>query len=139
MKKVVFTFVITVVALILTISSFADAGEEIVGYTEDGFAITKKDVEVKTLRINDIDTFKYIDDKDVLRITTKRDKRTIEVHFFGTCFEFKNGVLLGIGFANQMSTSFITRGDKMYPVPGKNSIGCIIDRMYEVIPVDKNG
>ena len=82
MKKVVFTFVITVVALILTISSFADAGDEVVGYTEDGFAITKKDVEVKTLRINDIDTFKYINDKDVLRITTKRDKRTIEVHFF---------------------------------------------------------
>jgi len=103
--------------------------DEVVGHTEHGVAITKKDLEVRTIR-SSVTNVKVIDSRTLRVKTVKAKHYDIELYF---CF--------GIDFAQQFkfdswgSFTSISRGDKVTPISfGRLGTPCVIKKISEVIP-----
>ena len=110
--------------------AFAD---EIVGYTEHGISVTKNDIEIKSVRVDTIRSWKWIEETDTLRLTLNR-KKQVDVDFFNGCFDMPYAT--GLQFKPWGGFNSIGKGDSITPISWSNRITqwpCTIKRITEVI------
>ena len=113
--------------------AFAD---EIVGYTEHGISVTKNDIEIKSVRVDTIRSWKWIEETDTLRLTLNR-KKQVDVEFFNRCFDMPYAT--GLQFKPWGGFNSIGKGDSITPISWSNRITqwpCTIKRITEVIEDD---
>lgn len=107
--------------------------DDIVGYSQHGVAITKEDVQVKTINVRHIKGWSWNSKQDHLVLRMNGGRRVI-IEFYSRCWD--------INFANQLlfnsfgSMSFISIGDTVTPVTfgRKSMMPCRIKKLYEMVP-----
>jgi hypothetical protein len=126
---------ITFIICLPLISAWAFA-DEIVGYTEHGISVTKNDIEIKSVRVDSIRSWKWIEETDTLRLTLNR-KKQVDVEFFNRCFDMPYAT--GLQFKPWGGFNSIGKGDSITPISWSNRITqwpCTIKRITEVIEDD---
>jgi len=126
---------ITFIICLPLISAWAFA-DEIVGYTEHGISVTKNDVEIRSVRVDSIRSWKWIEETDTLRLTLNR-KKQVDVEFFNRCFDMSYAT--GLQFKPWGGFNSIGKGDSITPISWSNRITqwpCTIKRITEVIEDD---
>jgi len=105
---------------------------KIIGYTEHGIAVTKNDIEIKSVRIDTIRSWKWIEETDTLRLTLNR-KKQVDVTFFNRCFDMPYAT--GLKFNPWSGFNSIGKGDSIMPIGWTNRTAlwpCTIKRITEV-------
>ena len=113
--------------------------DKIVGYTEHGIAVTKEDLEVKSVRVDSIRSWKWIEETETLRLTLNR-KRQVDVKFFNRCFDMPYAT--GLQFKTWGGFNSIGQGDGILPVSWSNKQAlwpCTIKSITEVIEEKEDG
>ena len=126
---------ITFIICLPLISAWAFA-DEIVGYTEHGISVTKNDIEIRSVRVDSIRSWKWIEETDTLRLTLNR-KKQVDVEFFNRCFDMPYAT--GLQFKPWGGFNSIGKGDSITPISWSNRITqwpCTIKRITEVIEDD---
>jgi len=126
---------ITFIICLPLISAWAFA-DEIVGYTEHGISVTKNDIEIKSVRVDSIRSWKWIEETDTLRLTLNR-KKQVDVEFFNRCFDMPYAT--GLQFKPWGGFNSIGKGDSIMPISWSKSTAlwpCTIKRITEVIEDD---
>ena len=126
---------ITFIICLPLISAWAFA-DEIVGYTEHGISVTKNDVEIRSVRVDSIRSWKWIEETDTLRLTLNR-KKQVDVEFFNRCFDMPYAT--GLQFKPWGGFNSIGKGDSITPISWSNRTAqwpCTIKRITEVIEDD---
>jgi len=126
---------ITFIICLPLISAWAFA-DEIVGYTEHGISVTKNDVEIRSVRVDSIRSWKWIEETDTLRLTLNR-KKQVDVEFFNRCFDMPYAT--GLQFKPWGGFNSIGKGDSITPISWSNRTAqwpCTIKRITEVIKDD---
>ena len=111
--------------------AFAD---EIVGYTEHGISVTKNDIEIKSVRVDSIRSWKWIEETDTLRLTLNW-KKQVDVEFFNRCFDMPYAT--GLQFKPWGGFNSIGKGDSIMTISWSNRtalLPCTIKRITEVLP-----
>ena len=106
---------------------------KIIGYTEHGIAVTKNDIEIKSVRVDTIRSWKWIEETDTLRLTLNR-KNQVDVEFFNRCFDMPYAT--GLQFKPWGGFNSIGKGDSIMPISWSNRTAlwpCTIKRITEVI------
>jgi len=106
---------------------------KIIGYTEHGIAVTKNDIEIKSVRVDTIRSWKWIEETDTLRLTLNR-KKQVDVTFFNRCFDMPYAT--GLQFKPWGGFNSIGKGDSIMPISWSNRTAlwpCTIKRITEVI------
>ena len=108
------------------------ADDDVIGYSEHGIKITKKDIEVKSINVNTIRTWRWFEDREVLQLTLNQKKK-VDVHFFNRCWDMPYATALQ--FKTFANSSFISKGDGIYPVAFTNRslYPCTIQMITESI------
>jgi len=112
---------------------------KIIGYTEHGIAVTKNDIEIKSVRVDTIRSWKWIEEKDTLRLTINR-KKQVDVEFFNRCFDMPYAT--GLQFKPWGGFNSIGKGDSIMPISWSNRTAlwpCTIKRITEVIEEKEDG
>ena len=105
---------------------------KIIGYTEHGIAVTKNDIEIKSVRIDTIRSWKWIEETNTLRLTLNR-KKQVDVTFFNRCFDMPYAT--GLKFKPWGGFNSIGKGDSIMPIGWTNRTAlwpCTIKRITEV-------
>ena len=107
------------------IVGYSEEDDSIVGYTHDGIAVYQSEVdeaealaeaEVNWIRVRHIKGSKYLRKENILQLTMK-DKKVINVHFYGRCIT-------------------LTKGDSFIPINFSNAgAPCMIKKMLLVADV----
>ena len=108
--------------------------DEIIGYTEHGVAITKEDVEVRSIRIDRIKDYKWIKETETLVLILTNTKE-IEVKFFNKCFDMRHAT--GLKFKTWGGFNTIGKGDGIIPITFMYTTSlrtCTIKSITEVMP-----
>lgn len=112
---------------------------KIIGYTEHGIAVTKNDIEIKSVRVDTIRSWKWIEETDTLRLTLNR-KKQVDVEFFSRCFDMPYAI--GLKFKPWGGFNSIGKGDSIMPISWTNRTAlypCTIKRITEVIEEKEDG
>ena len=112
---------------------------KIIGYTEHGIAVTKNDIEIKSVRVDTIRSWEWIEETDTLRLTLNR-KKQVDVEFFNRCFDMPYAT--GLQFKPWGGFNSIGRGDSIMPISWSNRTAlwpCTIKRITEVIEEKEDG
>jgi len=112
---------------------------KIIGYTEHGIAVTKNDIEIKSVRVDSIRSWKWIEETDTLRLTLNR-KKQVDVEFFNRCFDMPYAT--GLQFKPWGGFNSIGKGDSITPISWSNRTAlwpCTIKRITEVIEEKEDG
>lgn len=103
--------------------------DEVVGHTEHGVAITKEDLEVRSIR-SSITSARVVDRNTIRVKTVRRKEYDLELYF---CFDIE--LAQQFHFSTWGALRSVSRGDKVIPVSfGRYGMPCIIKRITEVIP-----
>ena len=126
------------VMFLMMVAYETKADDEVVGHTEHGIAITKADLEVRSIRVDSIRSFRWIEETDTLRLTLNRNRK-VDVVFFNRCFDMP--FASGLQFKPWGGFNSIGKGDGIMPVSFTNSRSlttCTIKRITEVIEEKKD-
>ena len=110
--------------------------DKVIGYTEHGIPVTKAELEVRSVRVDSIRSWKWIEETDTLRLTLNR-KNQVDVEFFNRCFDMPYAT--GLQFKPWGGFNSIGKGDSITPISWSNRITqwpCTIKRITEVIEDD---
>jgi len=120
------------------ILAYLSANDDIIGYTEHGIPVTKDEVQVRSISIRDIRTWKWIDDTETLRLTLNRNKK-VDIKFATYCWDIDFAT--GLEFRSFGGLSTLTVGDRIIPVNfyKKSIYPCYIRSITEVIEEKKDG
>ena len=133
-KKLTLSVVGIFFILAFLFSQKANADDnKIIGYTEHGIAVTKNDIEIKSVRVDTIRSWKWIEETDTLRLTLNR-KKQVDVEFFNRCFDIPYAT--GLKFKPWGGFNSIGKGDSITPISWSNRTvqwPCTIKRITEVI------
>jgi len=105
---------------------------KIIGYTEHGISVTKEDLAVKSVRVDSIRSWEWIEETDTLRLTLNR-KKQVDVTFFNRCFDMPYAT--GLKFKPWGGFNSIGKGDSIMPIGWTNRTAlwpCTIKRITEV-------
>ena len=106
----------------------------VVGHTEHGIAITKEDLKIRSIRIDSIRSWEWIEETGTLRLTLNR-KKQVDVEFFNRCFDMPYAT--GLQFKPWGGFNSIGKGDGIIPISFRNnrsSWSCTIKSITEVMP-----
>jgi hypothetical protein len=125
---------ITAFVMFLMLVAFeTKADDEVVGHTEHGIAVTKNDIEIKSVRVDTIRSWEWIEETDTLRLTLNRNRK-VDVEFFNRCFDMPFAG--GLQFKPWGGFNSIGKGDSIMPISWSNRTAmwpCTIKRITEVI------
>ena len=141
MKDIPIPIVGLIVSFICLIFAFSkvNADDEIIGYTEHDIPVTQEEVKVRSINVDTIRSWKWIEETETLRLTLNR-KRQVDVTFFNKCWDMPYAT--GLQFKTWGSTSFISQGDGILPVSLSNRVAlypCTIKSITEVIEEKEDG
>ena len=131
-------FLIVALVMFFMMVAFETKADEdkVIGYTEHGIAVTKNDIEIKSVRVDTIRSWKWIEETDTLRLTLNR-KKQVDVEFFNRCFDMPYAT--GLQFKPWGGFNSIGKGDSIMPISWSKSTAlwpCTIKRITEVIEDD---
>src|SRR6056300_520154 len=106
-----------VVMFLMMVAYETKADNEVIGHTEHGIAITKADLEVRSIRVDSIRSFRWIEETDTLRLTLNRNRK-VDVEFFNRCFDMP--FASGLQFKPWGGFNTIGKGDGIIPVSFTN-------------------
>jgi len=127
---------ISIIISLPLLMAYIFADDKIIGYTEHGIPVTKAELEVKSVRVDTIRSWKWIEETDTLRLTLNR-KKQVDVEFFNRCFDMPYAT--GLQFKPWGGFNSIGKGDSITPISWSNRITqwpCTIKRITEVIEDD---
>ena len=129
---------ITAVVMFFLMVAYETKADEdkVMGYTEHGIPVTKAELEVKSVRVDTIRSWEWIEETDTLRLTLNR-KKQVDVEFFNRCFDMPYAT--GLQFKPWGGFNSIGKGDSITPISWSNRITqwpCTIKRITEVIEDD---
>ena len=113
--------------------------EEPIGHTEHGIPVYAEDLAVKSVRVDSIKSWKWIEETETLRLTLNR-KRQVDVKFFNRCFDMPYAT--GLQFKTWGGFNSIGQGDRILPISWSNRQAlwpCTIKSITEVIEENKDG
>ena len=130
------------------IVGYSEEQDSIVGYTHDGIAVYQSEVdeaealaeaEVNWIRVRHIKGSKYLRKENILQLTMK-DKKVINVHFYGRCMGMESMTNLGFeafgSYGTSTQTITLTKGDSFIPINFSNAgAPCMIKKMLLVADV----
>jgi len=130
---------IAIIISLPLVMAYIFADDKIIGYTEHGIPVTEDEVKVRSINVDTIRSWKWIEETETLRLTLNR-KRQVDVTFFNKCWDMPYAT--GLQFKTWGSTSFISQGDGILPVSFSNSRAlypCTIKSITEVIEEKEDG
>jgi len=130
---------ISIIISLPLLMAYIFADDKIIGYTEHGIPVTKAELEVKSVRVDTIRSWKWIEETDTLRLTLNR-KKQVDVEFFNRCFDMPYAT--GLQFKPWGGFNSIGRGDNITPISWSNRPAlwpCTIKRITEVIEEKEDG
>ena len=130
---------ISIIISLPLLMAYIFADDKIIGYTEHGIPVTEDEVKVRSINVDTIRSWKWIEETEILRLTLNR-KRQVDVTFFNKCWDMPYAT--GLQFKTWGSTSFISQGDGILPVSFSNSRAlypCTIKSITEVIEEKEDG
>lgn len=132
---------ITAVVMFFLMVAYEIKADEnkVMGYTEHGIPVTKAELEVRSVRVDSIRSWKWIEETDTLRLTLNR-KKQVDVEFFNRCFDMPYAT--GLQFKPWGGFNSIGRGDSIMPISWSNRTAlwpCTIKRITEVIEEKEDG
>jgi len=130
---------ISIIISLPLLMAYIFADDKIIGYTEHGIPVTKAELEVKSVRVDTIRSWKWIEETDTLRLTLNR-KKQVDVEFFNRCFDMPYAT--GLQFKPWGGFNSIGRGDNITPISWSNRTAlwpCTIKRITEVIEEKEDG
>jgi len=132
---------ITAVVMFFLMVAYETKADEdkVMGYTEHGIPVTKAELEVKSVRVDTIRSWEWIEETDTLRLTLNR-KKQVDVEFFNRCFDMPYAT--GLQFKPWGGFNSIGRGDNITPISWSNRPAlwpCTIKRITEVIEEKEDG
>ena len=129
---------IAAVVMFFMMVAYETKAHQVVGHTEHGIPITKDDLVIRSIRVDNIRSFRWIEETDTLRLTLNRNKK-VDVEFFNRCFDMP--FASGLQFKPWGGFNSIGKGDSVYPVSWANRTTmwpCKIKRITEVIEEKKD-
>ena len=108
--------------------------DEVMGYTHDGIPVLKSELEVRSVRVDSIRSWEWIEETDTLRLTLNRNRK-VDVTFFNRCFDMPFAT--GLQFKPWGGFNSIGKGDGIVPISWSNRRAlypCTIKEIYEVVP-----